>query len=217
MNYQIEAKKLIEDLHAFPDRFTLQGKAYQLLQCYFHGVDLESLRPLLMSEVALVRRAAAFVVSELGLSSQKLIQTTALLIHDPDPHIQWCVLESLMLCSHGENVKNFVFVLAALESQKDAIRQLTMRLISRATLEQLEGVSNYCSVLGTNASIHAKGLKGLLEGKYDDLACFLKDRNSLLNRYGAIGAKRFCDQFPSLFKQASTSEILEVQKFIENK
>ena len=63
--------KLIHELLTDSAKFNEEGRSYQLLKEYFDEFPLETLRPLLSNNDPLVRRAAVWIVSELGEEGHK--------------------------------------------------------------------------------------------------------------------------------------------------
>ena len=74
------ADQLIQELHADPRGFADGGRAYQLLQMYFKGAPLDTLRPPLRSEDFLIQREAVWVASELGIQAFPLLDDVLRLI-----------------------------------------------------------------------------------------------------------------------------------------
>src|SRR5687767_5767707 len=108
-------ERLIQELLANSTRFHQCGKAYELLQEYFNGLSLDTLRPLLANNNRMVRRAALWVTSELGVGGRSLIHDVIPLLNDDDRYVQYHVLEIIMVCSFAENVDEFVHVVRSLE------------------------------------------------------------------------------------------------------
>ncbi|RYD89779.1 MAG: hypothetical protein EOP50_17010, partial [Sphingobacteriales bacterium] len=72
MSYS-KAKALLNELIEDPVYFSEQGKSYRLLQEYFKGFPLDTLKPLLKHEDLYVQSAATFILSELGRDGCQLI------------------------------------------------------------------------------------------------------------------------------------------------
>ena len=107
-----EAESLIEELLYKSGVFSEQEKSYQLLQCYFEGFPVETLKPLILHKNIKVRAAAAFIASELVVQAEDMVREITPLINDDNPHTQWYALESVMVCSEGKYMDQFVFVKA---------------------------------------------------------------------------------------------------------
>ncbi|PPC89004.1 MAG: hypothetical protein CTY35_15640 [Methylotenera sp.] len=209
-------EKLISELLANPDKFYKQGKAYQLLQEYFHGLPLDTLKPLLSHINGNVRGTAVFVASELGGKAKCLIQEITSLINDPDKKIQWDALESVMTCSTGTDVEKFIFVVKELESSDDSISRLAMRLVSNADLSQLEAGFKLSHTLGPFGKLHEHGLSMLLRGNSiteADIISMLKNPEPLDRIYGAIAAKRLFRHHPKFLEIASSSLDSKISRF----
>lgn len=215
-NDKSSGKKLIRELLADPARFYKQGKAYQLLQEYFHDMPIKTLRPLLNHSDRNVRKAAMYVASELGDKAQGLIHEIILLIGDPDTSIQWDALESVMVCSTGTNVEKFLSVIKELENNDNSIRRLTMRLVSNADLSQLETACKLSHSLSPSDKLHKQGLSVLLKGNSiteSEIAEMLKNPEPLIRIYGAIAAKRSFEYHPKFLEIASSSLDSNISRF----
>lgn len=212
------SEPLIAELLSDPVAFDDQGKAYQLLQRYFHGLSKETLRPLLTHRDGLVRRSASFVATELGDQACGLLDEIIPLVHDDDPHIQWGSLETVMICSYKFFPEKFVVVLREFESHNDSIRRLAMRLTSNANQMQLESASNLTDVLGSSRLQHERGLSILLKGhnvQEFDVIQMLNSSDLVARKYGAVAAKRLFEVFPSLLKDAAQNRDPDVSRFSE--
>lgn len=209
-------KALINALLADPVGFDERGDANELLETYFGGMSLHTLRPLLAHSDGLVRRSATFVASELGYRVKPLIADVAPLIHDPDPHSRWYAVESVMVCSTGSDADWFLLVVQQLESADDWMRRLAMRLISNADFRQLETALKRCNRLGSSAFLHAQGLALLLQGDCaprSAVTARLESPAPLSRQYGAIAAKLVFQMHPDLLQRAATSPDADVSRF----
>lgn len=216
MSENSSGDKLIADLLSNPAKFEKQGKAYQLLQEYFHGMPLDTLKPLLKHRDGNVRSAAVFVASELGQKAKSLIREVTLLVGDPDSRIQWDALESVMVCSTGKNSEYFLYVVKELENRDDSIRRLAMRLISNADVSQLKTGLKMSHNLASNSEMHKQGLSVLLKGNSiteSDITAMLNDPAHLIKMYGAIAAKRIFEQYPKLLEFAASSLDPDISRF----
>lgn len=216
MTDKSKKSQLISDLIDSPSLFFAEGRAYELLQEYFEGKPLETLRPLLRHSNVYVRRVAAYIVSELGSAASILTEDIAPLSADADEHVQWCAIESLMACSCHANFECFIDVVRQLESPKPFIRQLSMRLVSNANELQLNAAIQSVEKLKSHRHEHLLGLTALLNSRQQDTACImnlLNNKDGLLIKYGVIAAKRLADKLPDLIQNAVASEKEDVARF----
>lgn len=215
-NIEYSEEQLIRELLANPAKFYKFGRPYELLQKYFYGLPVDTLRPLLMHEDANVRKAAIFIASELGEKAKNLIEEVGLLINDPDPKIQWDALESVMVCSTGDYLNKFYLIIIQLESHNDSIRRLAMRLVSNADLSQLKMAYELSAASGHSNMLHNHGLSVLLRGNsinQSEIALMLSSQESLIRIYGAIAADRLFDDFPDVLEFAATSSDPDIRRF----
>lgn len=216
MSAEFLGNPLIAELLADPARFKKEGRAYQLLEEYFSGLPVETLRPLLRHENGLVRHAALWVTSELGKQACALLDDATPHIASDDRFQSYHALEIAAVCAVGAQVDRFVKVADGLESSDGVIRCLTMRLMSRADQSQLQ--AGAAAVRDDPARVHAHkhGLKLLASGDRVDPAevkSMLASDNGLARCYGAIAAKRLHEKHPALLKFAAELSDASVSKF----
>jgi hypothetical protein len=207
------ADQLIDELLAEPRRFADSGRAYELLQTYFKGAPLDTLRPLLRSGDFLVQRAAAFVISELGVQACPLLDDVVPLIDSSDRYLAFHAMESVTVCATGARAPEFVHVVAKLEDPDEVLRSLSMFLMSNAETSQLVG-----AVEGGLHSEHQEGLRLLVDASVSDEAvlAFIHSEEPLSRRYGAIAAARLYEKNPRLINEVRTNEDGEVGSFLDS-
>lgn len=204
---------LVQRLLADPSAFYQNGESYELLQAYFSGREIESLRPLLRNSEALVRRVASFVLSEIGVSAIALIDDAVALLGDDDAHVRWNALESVMVCAVDGELSKFIIVPRQMQNENASIRRLAMRLVSNASDDQLESGIENCETLGESGKLHKRGLSVLIANSIEDVALLIDDSNSLLCKYGAIGGKRLYQKSASLLGMAAESSCSDARRF----
>ncbi|MGK4009218.1 hypothetical protein WMF31_41850 [Sorangium sp. So ce1036] len=216
MTQSSDGEQLISDLLADSRKFDEGGRAYALLQRYFEGLPLETLRPLLRSEDAFVQRAASFVASELGGKASSVIDDIVPLVSSTDRHVQWYAMEVLAVCGKGEHAEKFAHVVRMLRSADDALRRLAMRLMANADISQLDAVRRYFEHWGQRYETHRQALMTLTVGDSIDpvtVATMLRHEDALVRRYGAIAARRLVREYPDLMSQVRSSEDPDLRSF----
>jgi hypothetical protein len=212
--------ELIQELLANPVKFAKQGKAYALLQEYFHGYDIDSLRPLLRSDDPYIQSAATFIVSELGSNACALIEDVIPLLDSDNLRIRYECLESIMVCSDNDNFESFIYILLAMEDKEMAIRSLAMYLLSRASSMQIKTVIELFEKDADEIGLrHLRGLNLLLnvqEVKPEIIATMLQDARAIHRKYGAVLAKLAFSQSPELIQMALASDDEDVRDFAED-
>jgi HEAT repeat protein len=212
------ADQLILSLLSDPSAFTDKGSAYSLLQEYFAGYPIDTLRPLLRHEDALVQRAAVWVASELGAQAGPLLGDVLPLLRSEDRYLAYYALEVVAVCATGEQTPYLTEVLAKLESEDPVLRVLAMRLIGNTDDESLRTTLGVLQ--GRSASErHRAGLALLLSDGQEKwkrtVMELLKDEEPLLRKYGAIMARRALAEAPELIQEAATSEDEDVRSYAE--
>lgn len=217
---QAEAgERLIGELLADPRKFDKDGRAYDLLQSYFAGLPLDTLRPLLRSDNVFVQRTASFIASELGGEARSLVDDTIPLIDSSDIHVACYAMEVLLVCCEGEHAKKFAHLVRTLESNDEVRRNHAMRLISNADASQLEAARRSFEALDPQAQAHASGLASLVAGDRLQPAvvtAMMRDADPLIQRYGAIAAKRLLRSFPDLITGAGIGDDPDLRKFYQD-
>lgn len=205
-----KAEQMIEELLADPQTFFDAGRGYELLQEYFRGLPIATLRPLLRSSVYPVQRTAAFILSELGQQAVEVVDDAIPLLRSGDRALCFAAMEAIAVCSDVTTPSRFVHVVNMLESEDEVLRGLAMYLASRVSLPILAAT--------LRASVDANHQRGLqlisrADASVDEARALLRSDNALLARYGAIAAKRMNDG--SLLAELAESKDPAVQKLRE--
>lgn len=187
-----DGERLIAELLAHPQRFVEQGQPYALLQEYFAGFSLDSLRELLRANDPWIQRAAGFVASELGREARGLEADVIGLLSSSDLHAQNYAMEVLSVLAEGANADAFAHVVRKLESPHPGIRHQAMALVASAAPAQLEGAASVFQRPSTREARHERGLMALTRESPDlnETAAMLRDPDRLICQYGAIAARR---------------------------
>lgn len=212
-------ERLIRDLLADPKQFDEAGRAYDLLQAYFAGLPLETLRPLLRSDDVFVQRSAAFVASELGREAWSLVDDVIPLLRSTDRHVSYYAMEVLTVCCEGVHAELFAHVARMVDSDDDVLRALAMRLVSNADRSQLEAAQRLFDTSNPRQRTHSNALRTLAAGDRVEpgvIAAMIHDADPLVRRYGAIAAKRLLRESPSLMLEVGASEDADLGRFYRN-
>jgi hypothetical protein len=216
MNTAYLGNPLIGELLADPAAFKEHGRAYQLLEEYFSGLAVETLRPLLRHENTLVRHAAVFVASELGQEASPLLDDVVPLIESDDRFVSYHALEVTVVCATGPLADRFIAIPRALESRDDVVRVLAMRLLTRADPTQLEAAAARADQIAINKEVHSRGLL-MLAGSASrdprDVRLMLSDKHPIARMYGAVAAKRLREKSPDLLQFAAELPDISISRF----
>lgn len=211
-------ERLINDLLDDPRKFDEDGRAYALLQSYFAGLPLDTLRPLLRSDDVFVQRAASFIASELGGKASILVDDIVPLVSSMDRNVQWYAMEVLTVCSEGKHAEKFAYVVRMLESDDGTLRRLAMRLMASADVSQLEAARRLFETHGGSHETHQQALLTLAAGTRVEplvVTTMMKDADALVRRYGAIAARRLVREHPNLIVEARASDDPDLRNFCE--
>lgn len=219
MRIPMDGDNLIELLLKNPVDFNARGRGNELLNCYWGGFPIESLRPLLTHRHDEVREAAMFVATELGTKASPLINDIVPLVDDPDPSIAWDAIESVCVCSLGSCARYFTVVVRQLENTSSILRRLAMRLLSRVSEVQIRSAVQYVGELGPSAPLHLQGLLILIPSEIPNenaIRSLLTADSELIQCYGAIGACRYRMPYPMLLQEAVLSTNPNVSEFAKD-
>lgn len=216
MNTTFLGNALIAELLSDPEAFKQRGRAYQLLDEYFSGLPVETLRPLLSHQNVYVQHAAVWVASELGAQAAPVLDDSLPMITSDDRFLSYHALEIAIVCAVGDLCDRFVRVPVALESSDDVIRRLAMRLMSRADAAQLEAAAKAAEQNGLSET-HRTGMKLLAAGDtagVDDIKEMLASDSALARSYGAVAAKRLAGKHPTLLDIAAGLDDPHIARFV---
>ncbi len=207
---------LVKEFNDDPKQFVRNGRGYALLNAYFKGYPITTLKPFLLSDDDEVREEAMGVLSELGAKGVVLIDVTVTLLKDENIRIKYDALESVLVCSEGEHSKEFIHVIRFMSDEERVLRVLATRLVSNATQEQIRAVLAQSKSIAQYGEIHRHGLSLMLspdslnEKQITDL---IDSSHPLKRKYGAILAKLSFRKFPNLIEYSKSSNDSEISQF----
>jgi hypothetical protein len=216
MNTGYLGNPLIGELLADPAVFKERGRAYQLLEEYFAGLPVQTLRPLLQHTDTLVKYAAVWVASELGQQASTVLDDIVPLVDSDDRFLSYHALEIIVACAIGNLADRFIGIPRALESRDDVIRVLAMRLLTRAHPTQLEAAAGLADRITGCKDVHRCGLLLLARcesGDHEGVRRMLSDDNPVAQMYGAIAANRLGENSPELLQAAAELADPSISRF----
>lgn len=211
-------KQLIQELLSDSAWFKEHGPTLELLEEYFNGLSLETLRPLLDHNDSIIRNVASWIASEMGGEASSLIDEAIPLLRDDNPHTRYYALDVVMMGSSVANYDKFIYVVNEMHSDDAFTRRRAMCLVSNADVSQLEAAIEKCSSLGPSGELHKQGLLNLLNDHSlapENVLAMIYDNNSLVRKYGAIAARRLLPDFPALITKAMESQDPDIRIFCE--
>ena len=204
---------LIRELLDQPATFVEEGKAYQLLQEYIHGLQIETLRPLLKDSDIDVRRQAIWILSELGDKGCSLLDDVVPLARSDDRRSKYFALDVIATCAVGHKAGRYSSVVESLESEDDVIRARATQLIARASTHQIESVVRSGTI---EDALHLHHLQSLVDNEsiaFMDAERMLSASQPVVRLYGAIVAWRLRHRYPGLIATAIKSDDADVRQF----
>ena len=211
-----EGKTLINDLLRDSKSFSAKGRSYDLLQHYFHGLKLETLRPLLSNGDQLVRSSAVWIASELGAAAGDLVVDVVPLIYEQNRSIAFYALEVVAVCATGEHAALFTHVVQALDHEDEAMRRLAMRMVADVNDPQLRAFTATLQGAAALRESHKEGLLALLNIhaiSAAQVSQMLAANDPILKRYGAMCARRLVKRLPELISAAASLVDSDISRF----
>jgi HEAT repeat protein len=201
-------QELLRELRADSKGFVERGRGYALLQQFFGGESIESLRELLRSDDVFVQRTAMFVASELGSRARPLLADVCPLLQSKDVHVAFNVLEVIAVCAVDCDMPYYEHIVLCLDNIDKVLRKLAMYLMSRAEESLLVGVRD---AMLSNRSLTDKHIFGfdILIGNAADpqtIKALLFDDDVLRRSYAAIAARRSAGKWPELMDAVKASD-----------
>ena len=207
--------KLIEKLKKDPEK--LRGEdQYQLLEEYFNGLSIETLRDLLCYKDKRIRQTALWIITELGESAEDLLEEVASQINDEDPLI--CYYSSEMVAFYGTDkyMDDFMKVFDLFEHSNTKIRTLSMYIISQLSDSRIKEAYAYSVNNKILSDSHEKGLLSLIHINTltsSDITAMLNSDDSVIRKYGVIAASKVYEKYPEIIRESVNSEDLDVEEY----
>jgi hypothetical protein len=179
------ADKLIEQLTTTVGPFQQE---YELLEEYFNGHPLDSLRPLLSSSDPTVRRSAIWIAAELGHRASILADDVVPLLTDDEEYVRYYAYEVIMT---GADDTSFWRMLLALDDPSANVRSHAMGMLCNASTHQLRSAIDSIGPID-DVDSHLEGLKLLLTDTVDmeRLRCLCSAGSPRMQMYAAIAVRR---------------------------
>jgi hypothetical protein len=211
---KVTGEALISELLTDAETFTEKHGPYALLQEYFHGFSLETLRPLLRHTDPAIRRVGAFITSELGSKGLHLVDDIVPLASSDDPRLVYDAMVAITSFSDGLG-SAFEYVLRNLAHVDSGIRRLCMQMTAGVSVTTLNVASQSFSQENPIDREHLTGISLLLQPAVnpDQIRRLLVDPSPLLRRYAAVAARRAITKAPELITEASLNEDADVKRF----
>lgn len=217
MKKGLNPDELLSQLLNHPDEFAENGLGNELLNEFFRGYPLETLRSLLVNPSPVIQREAVWIVSELGYQGSDLIFDIIPFLNHAERAIRYAALESVMVFSAVANFEQFLNVVKALETSDEVIRMLAMGLVSNANDDQIRAALPLLSRSTVEPEKHKEGLTQMLgSSQLPDqkrILDMLNSRTPTTRKYGAILAKRALSVAPSFIRLAATNDDPDVKQF----
>lgn len=208
--------ELLRELAADPRRFVERGRSHDLLQLYFDGLSVETLRPFVVSDDEHIRRSVAFILSELGARARPLVADVGTLLASSVPRVRADAMDVLTVCSVGEHAQLFAHVVRGLDDADPAFRAHAMDLVANADASQLDAARRTFEA-SSGDHPHVSLLERLVGAEIApaSVSQMLRAPGALERRYGAIAAARVARRAPAFLDEAAASEDEGVRAFAE--
>lgn len=200
-----------------PERFSESEKVDELLNLFLSGHPVAALKKLIHSDDENVKSIAAYIISEVGLLGDEILDDTITLLDSDDFSIKFFALESITICSNGQKSDRFIHVIKFLEDEDPDLRISSMELICNSSLEQLEASLQYCK--NHNLIEHVSGLELLCSDQMvelNELEKKLTAESPLERKYAAIHAGRQLKTAEELNQAQELTNDPEIDLFLSN-
>ena len=168
--------------------------ANQLLAEFSRGLSLGHLRCLLTSERSEVVRSGVWIASELGRSSQPVIEEVGRLLNHGEEYVRFFAIDSLLTTTGREHGELVARVIGLMDDQSAAVRQKVLDFLARASASQLESAADWLEHNEPSKMELVPKLRRLLNhGAIDGtrLAEALQSESAIDRKLGAVAAIRY--------------------------
>lgn len=125
--------KLVNLLLNKPKEFSRKGLSIELLDEYFDGFSLNSLKTLLTSKDEIVLQESLFILSELGPEAcNKYLDYVIELIDAHNITIQFYSMQCIFLGTRNSRKKEFSYLISKTKSNNETIKNYAFELIEKA-------------------------------------------------------------------------------------
>jgi len=209
---------LIEDLKNSPKKFYDEGKSYDLLQEYYSGLSIDTLRPLFDFECIWIRRVAIWIASELGTNGRDLLREVSLQTSDNDVYIFSYAIEIIANCTDDDSIDSFMNIFSFITNPDREKRVSVMSLVGDMSEPCLrKAYKCFATEKYYNAS-HEKGISSLLNSETltaDDITNMINDEDAIVRKYGIIIAGKLYDKYADIINEAVNSNDLDIREYSE--
>jgi|SRR5690554_676135 len=214
MNNFIKAEMLSERLESSPQYFFESGAWYSLLEEYFEGYPVETLRRWLISDDYYICKSALCIASELGNDACALVEDVLPYFFSNDPELIYYALDIVVVCSHLYP-KTLVHILSTMDSSHDFLRRRAMYLMSRKRPKNLLPALRLLQAQNPKDA-HIDGLSKLVNAgqvPVETVQTMIIGHNPLLRRYGALIAFQKIDSSFNLMELVENSDDPDLRYF----
>ncbi|AWV89438.1 HEAT repeat domain-containing protein [Bradymonas sediminis] len=212
-----KAEMLTRRLESSPQRFFESGAWSALLEQYFNGYPVETLRPWLASDDYYVRKSALCIASELGIEAALLVEDILPVFASTDPELVYYALDIAIIGSHL-CPEALVEIAHTMDSENEFLRRRAMVLLSTKRPKYLVPALEALQAHEPDGE-HAKGLLSLVNASQlsvETARSFILSARPLLRRYGALIAVHKEESRSGLLKLLEASDDGDLRYFANN-
>jgi hypothetical protein len=187
--------------------------ANQLLSRFHHGYPVRNISRLVRSEDDEVVKAGAWLVSELGASASSILDEIEYLLAHPLRNARYYAVEAVLAAASGDHGALIAKALMLIADSDSAVRKLAVRLLARASAEQLAGAIPYVT------DRHVADLTSWLLNEGSDLTRMrdvmsrLSDPDKAIRMFAAASAARLAIRDQRALDRATESDDPDVRDF----
>ena len=204
-------ERLITEMLSNPDHAS-GSKLNDLLSCFFAGLPIKLLGPLLQHSSKKIITGALFIAEELGEVAAPLFDEIKLHVHNEDPEVRYAALNAIESCAdemHREDA--FAHFVQALQDPDQHCRKIAVLCLMRTEGNQLGAPQKDSDVVDAEQEVRI-----ILNRISDDglqIKSWMASQDSSRRLLGLIAAARAADCYLKLIELATKSDDSDLQTF----
>jgi hypothetical protein len=209
------AQKLIDHLLSHPDSCESDGVAYELLNEYFRGSPIETLRVLLSSSDDRLVGEATWIASELPELGKPLLKDVRGLLGHQSKKVRFWAVLCVLLWADSSNGCELASAIPLVDDIEKGVRWQAMGFLSMTSREQLQAALAQLRAENANSPYICElgWLLGPEGGDPVQITAALQDPDSRRRKFGAAAAFRIAKTAIEPLRYAASADDPEIAQF----
>ena len=179
-----------------------------LLEELFRGYSVDSVRQLLHHDNAALAIAGAFLVSELGILAQPLLDEVPRLLEHPQPEVRFDALDCVLVCARREQDGPLLATASSLVMDAEApVRWKAIKFLARAASDCLVGATPFAT---GDVRLGLRWLSSTAARDITEIVTIANDESAALRRFALAAAARLRPRFEALAAVAQSTADSEI-------